>query len=468
MGKTTAKKYIIPRYKTRIVGVSNTPISLISKKARMRELQRAHYNPFKISSSDKIFIDLLTASGTGALSKKQYHMSMRESDESYAGSLSWNRLRESIREFSGKQDIFPVHQGRAAERILSEIFLAPEDVTVSNGHFDTTEANFSKRGARPIDIPALKTSTAYHAQFRGNIDIDELRKRLDSPMSNKIKIILLTLTNNTIGAQPVSLHNVREAAKYAKKFNKLFMIDACRIAQNAYFIWRDEIQKQKSIPEIIRECFRVADIAYMSLKKDGLSHMGGFIVTNSAALTHAVAEKIKNVKKEIISGEGYVTYGGMSGSDMEKGAQGLKEVVRFTYLQERMNQTAYLQEQLVQAGVPIRDDAPPGGDAVFVDAGKLLAHIPPSQFPGKTLEVALYEEGGVRGCEIGSVMLGSRAEVETLRLAIPCRVYAKEHFDYVADVFGRIVKKKNTLSGFKITFDPGELRHFDGHFAPIE
>ncbi|MDP2676174.1 MAG: tryptophanase [bacterium] len=452
----------VPKFKNKVAGVQKERIYLVSKKRRREELEKAHYNLFKLSSSKVILLDFQTASGTGALSAKQHYMSSCKADPSYTSSESWNRLRKAIRLFTGKERIFPVHQGRPAEDILSEVFIEKGDRVLSNGLFDTTFANLSHKGAVCIDMPAPLSERF----FRGNIDTVKLEEAL---RDEKAKMVLMTLLNNTEGGQPVSLANLKRTAHITKKYKALLVVDACRIAQNAHFIWRDEVGGRTSISEIIRECFSLADVSYMSLKKDGLAHGGGFIVFDnnevSAMLSEEFEKRIREVRKEIFRKEGNADgYGGMPCEIMEQGAQGLREVVTLKHLKKRMGDTEYFQEQLKKAGAKIKNDNPPGGDAVYIDAGALLPGIP---YPAKTMEIALYEEGGIRSCGIDSIMFGEATRGEILRLAIPAGVYGKEHFDYAAYVFGKFMKRKNELKGFKITYDPGELRHFDGHFAPL-
>lgn len=425
------------------------PIHLLSRVERIKALKNAHFNLFKIPA-EKVTIDFLTDSGTGAMSEKQWSALMI-GDETYANATSWNRFEEAAKNFSGMHFIIPAHQGRAAEKIIAEVFLRSGDIAVANTFFDTTRANFEHRGALCIDIPTKKSSNlSSSVRFKGDIDTQKLKMLLQK-YKGRVKLVVMTLTNNSGGGQPASLQNIQAVSSLAKKHKVLFLIDACRIAENAYFIWRDELKRKQSIAKIVRRTFSLADMAHMSAKKDGLSNMGGFIATNKARLATPI-------KELVILYEGFTTYGGMSGRDLETVAEGLKEVTDEKYLTHRVGQVAYLHRGLKEIGFPLI--SPPGGHAVYIDAGKLLPHIPKSKFPGQALVAALYEEGGIRSVEIGSLMFAEHARHELVRLAIPRRVYTQSHFDYVIDVCKKIIAKKKQLKGFQIIWEPKSLRHF--------
>lgn len=421
------------------------PISLLTKDERLRALRKADFNLFQIPAR-KVTIDLLTDSGTCALSEEQWACLMR-GDESYAGAVSYERFEKSVKEFTGMRDVIPVHQGRAAEKIIAETFLNPGDVAIANTFFDTTRANFEHRGAECIDIPAKK----------GDIDLSKLAALLKKH-GKKTKLIVMTLTNNGGGGQPASFQNISEVSKIAKKYRVLFLIDSCRIAENSYFIWRDELKKKNSIAEIVRRTYALCDLSHMSAKKDGLANIGGFIVTNKRQFT----EKMGFFT---ILYEGYLTYGGISGRDLETIAQGLKEVVDEKYLSHRIGQVAYLHTGLADLEIPMIN--PPGGHAVYIDAAAFLPHIPKEQFPGQALSVALYAEGGVRSVEIGSLMFGDNARHELVRLALPRRVYTQSHLDYVIEIMAKLKEKKDQLKGFKIMWESPALRHFSCKLKPI-
>ena len=431
-------------------------IKILNRNERNKALQEAGYNLFKIPS-EKVAIDLLTDSGTSALSKEQLAQMML-GDESYAYAKSWERFETAVKNFTGKKEIIPVHQGRAAEKIIAEVFLEKNDAVFSNSFFDTTRANFEHKGAICFDVPTEKSADLSKPKpFKGDVDTRKLVKLL-SRYSKQAKFILMTLTNNTGGGQPASLKNTELAAALAKKRGLKFIVDACRIAENAYFIWLYEQKRKGDIKSIIKKLFSLTDIAFMSVKKDGLANSGGFIVTNDKSL----AAKLRELA---VLYEGFVTYGGMAGREMETIARGLEEVVDPIYLEHRIGQIAYLHGELAKIGIPLIH--PPGGHAVYIDAGKLFSHIPQSEFPGQALVVALYQEGGVRSVEIGSLMLGKTSKPELARLAVPRRVYTQSHFDYVADVFKKIAANKKRYEGFKIVWQPSALRHFTCKLKPI-
>lgn len=432
------------------------PIRLLEKKERVYALKAARYNLFKIPA-DKVTIDLLTDSGTGAMSEKQWSALML-GDESYAQATSWQRFEHSVKNFSGMPLVIPVHQGRAAEKILAEAFLDQHDVVLANTLFDTTRANFEHRGALCIDIPSKKSlDTLKPAPFKGDMDTVQL-SRLLRAHGKAVKLVVMTLTNNAGGGQPASLKNILAVSSISKNHRVPFLIDACRIAENAYFVWRDEMKSKGRVSEIVKKTFGLADLAHMSAKKDGLANIGGFI----GAKNNTYGQTLKNLT---ILYEGFVTYGGMSGRDLETIAQGLKEVVDENYLSHRVGQVAYLHAGLADIGFPLIN--PPGGHAVYIDAANLLPHIPKREFPGQALSIALYQEGGIRSVEIGSLMFGTNAPHELVRLAIPRRVYTQSHLDYVVEVAKKIIVQKKKLRGYKITSQPKELRHFSCQLRPL-
>ena len=430
-------------------------IQILSKSERVKTLQEADYNLFKIPS-EKVAVDLLTDSGTSALSQEQLSQMML-GDEAYASAKSWERFEAAVKNFTGKKEVIPVHQGRAAEKIMAEVFLDKNDAAFSNSFFDTTRANFEHRGATCFDIPTKKSADLLKPRlFKGDIDIKKLRNLLNR-YKKQAKVVLMTLTNNTGGGQPASLKNIELARDITVKRGPKFIIDACRIAENAYFVWLYEQKRKGSIKNIIRNLFSLSDAAFMSTKKDGLANSGGFIVTNDKTL----AAKFRELT---VLYEGFITYGGMTGREMETIARGLEEVINLTYLEHRIGQIAYIHSELAKIGVPLIH--PPGGHAVYVDAGKLFSHIPRNEFPGQALVVALYQEGGIRSVEIGSLMLGKTSKPELVRLAVPRRTYTRSHFDYVAEVFKKIVADKKRYRGFKITWQPSTLRHFTCKLKP--
>jgi len=431
-------------------------IKTLNRAERIKALRQANYNLFKIPS-EKVTIDLLTDSGTSALSQEQWSQIML-GDESYASSKSWERLEDSIKNFTGKKEVIPVHQGRAAEKIIAETLLQKDDIAFSNGFFDTTRANFEHRGVICIDIPTEKSfNLSIPRLFKGDIDIKKLRQ-LMTRHRKKTKTVLLTLTNNTGGGQPASLKNVELASKLTHKAGLKFIIDACRIVENSYFIWLNEQKRKGNIGVIIRNLFSLSDVAFMSTKKDGLANSGGFMVTNDRLL----AAKLRELT---VLYEGYVTYGGMTGREMESIAQGLKEVVDPFYLEHRINQVAYLHNELYKLGVPLIH--PSGGHAIYVDVGKFFPHILKNDFPGQALVVALYQEGGVRSVEIGSLMYGKTSKPELVRLAIPRRTYTQSHLNHVVETFKKIMRNKKQYKGFKITWQSPTLRHFTCKLKPL-
>jgi tryptophanase len=440
------------------------PIRLTSREERERALEAAGWNLFNLHADD-VIIDLLTDSGTGAMSRDQW-AAIQHGDESYAGSPSWFTFLESVRELWPFEHVIPTHQGRAAERILFSVLGGPDKVVPNNTHFDTTRANVEATGAEARDLPipeALHPATVH--PFKGNMDVSALEALLDERAAD-VPVVFVTITNNSGGGQPVSLRNLRAVRAMCDRHGIPLFLDACRFAENAWFIKsREEGQGDRSIPEIVREMASLADGMTMSAKKDGLANIGGWLAMNDDEL----AERCRNL---LILTEGFPTYGGLAGRDLEAIAQGLREVVDEDYLHYRIVSTEYLGEALDDSGVPVVK--PIGGHAVYLDARALLPHIPPLQYPGQALAVALYREGGIRGVEIGTVMFGrhpdgteTAAQMDLVRLAIPRRTYTQSHVDYVIEVVRFVAERASELRGFRIVDEPPQLRHFTARFAPL-
>jgi len=442
------------------------PLRMTTRAERQEILRRADWNLFKIRAED-ILIDLLTDSGTGAMSHEQWAAMMR-GDESYAGARSWFRFKERAEELTGFRHIIPTHQGRAAERILFACLDVKGKTVVANTHFDTTRANVEYLGGEAVDIPipeALKPALEH--PFKGNLDLGRL-ERILRERAGKVACVIATVTNNSGGGQPVSLANLRGASEICHRAGVPFYLDACRFAENAYFVkLREEGHANRSVESIAHEMFSLADGATFSAKKDGLANIGGFLATNDDRLAHLEEDLL-------ILTEGFPTYGGLAGRDLEAIAVGLREVVEEDYLRYRIASTAYLGKGLLALGIPIV--RPPGGHAIYVDAGAFLPHVPPAEFPGQALACAFYEEGGVRGVEIGSLMFGGKdpktgkerfALLELLRLAIPRRVYTQSHIDYVLEVAEAVARRKGGIRGLRIVEEPAHLRHFTARLAPV-
>jgi tryptophanase len=440
------------------------PIRLTTRPEREALVEEAHYNLFNLDGDD-VMIDLLTDSGTAAMSAAQWG-GLMQGDESYAGSSSYHRFEAAVRELMPFEHIIPTHQGRAAERILMGIVADEDAIIPNNTHFDTTRANIESTGAEAVDLVIEEGhDPANMHPFKGNMDVDRLDALLQEK-AHRIPLVMCTITNNSGGGQPVSLANLKAIKAACKAHDVPLFLDACRFAENAYFIkMREEEYADWSVPDIVREMFSHADGMTMSAKKDALVNIGGWLALNDDAWA-------KSASNQLILTEGFPTYGGLAGRDLEAIARGLKEIVREDYLAYRMASTRYLGQALTDLDVPVV--RPIGGHAVYIDAKALLPHIPPLQYPGQALAVALYETGGIRGCEIGSVMFGRQpdgseepAAMELVRLAIPRRVYTQSHIDYVIECFEDIVERTSELHGYAITHEPEQLRHFTAHFAPI-
>lgn len=442
------------------------PIRMTTPGERVRYLRDAHYNPFLLPS-DKVLIDLLTDSGTSAMSNRQW-AAMMLGDESYAGAKSWERFYEEINDLTGMPHILPTHQGRAAERILYGYLGGKGKYFFSNTHFDTTRANIEFSKATAIDLPCAEGKDYDSDEpFKGNMDTVALEHHIRKVGAAQVAAVILTVTNNSGGGQPVSMANTREVSRICKQHHIPFVLDCCRIAENAYFIrHREPAYEHLSYREIAQEMFALADAAVMSAKKDALVNMGGFL----ALRDHALSEACTNL---LIITEGFATYGGLSGRDMEAIAVGMEEVFEADYLHYRIRSTAYLGDHIRNNGIPVI--YPIGGHAVYVDAKRLYPHIPPQAFPGQALVCELYEVGGIRSVEVGSVMFGKYdskggfvpAQQELVRLALPRRVYTQSHLDYVIEVFEEILRRREQTRGFRITYEPPFLRHFTAHFQPL-
>jgi len=433
------------------------PIRRMEAHERERLLRQAGYNLFLIPS-ESILIDLLTDSGTAAMSTEQWAGMMR-GDESYAGSPSFERFRVSVQNIFGFRHIIPTHQGRAAERILFSTMCRKGSIVPNNTHFDTTRANIEFCGAQAVDLPIAEAQEpALRHPFKGNMDTERLKDFIDREGRERIPLVMLTVTNNSGGGQPVAISNIRAVKEICARHNIPLYIDACRFAENAYFIkLREPGYAQKSPLEIAREMFGYADGCTMSAKKDGLVNIGGFLATNEDSL----AQQEKNL---LILTEGFPTYGGLAGRDLEAIAVGLNEALDEEYLSYRIASTAYLGEHISREGVPIIQ--PPGGHAIYIDARGFLPHIPPAQFPGVALAAALYIQGGIRSVEIGTLMFGEHATMDLLRLAIPRRVYTQSHIDYVVEVILHVWKQRADIAGLEITYQAPFLRHFTARFRP--
>lgn len=443
------------------------PIKLLDRKAREEAVRRAHYNLFGLSS-EEIFIDLFTDSGTSAMSQNQWS-AMLQGDEAYAGASSYFRLAEVVQDIFGFNYFLPTHQGRAAENILSACLVKPNQYVPSNMHFDTTYANIRDRGGHPTNLIIDEAHDPSSGQpFKGNMDIQKLRDFITKVGVENIPFGMITITNNAGGGQPVSMQNLKAVSETYKEFGIPFFIDACRFAENAYLIQlRETGYAHKSPLEISREIFALADGMTISAKKDGIVNIGGLIAMNDAT----VFERARN---ELLVREGFPTYGGLSGRDLEAMAVGFREVLEEEYLAYRLGQTAYLAGRLQELGIPIVE--PPGGHAVYVDAGQLLPHIPHEQFPGQSLSIEIYLEGGIRTVEIGSLGFAHPdpetgkmvySKLELVRLALPRRVYTQSHLDYVAETFAKTMARCEQIPGYRVLYAPKLMRQFTAQLEPI-
>jgi len=458
-----AIKTIIEPFKIKTI----EPLRMTTRGQREEILKRAGYNLFNVRA-EEVLIDLLTDSGTSAMSAKQW-AGLLDGDEAYAGARSFYRFEKVVRDLTGFTHIIPTHQGRAAEKILFTILGGAGKIIPNNTHFDTTRANIEVSGAQAADLPVKEALIpSLVKDFKGNMDITALERLLKQRGREQVPLVMMTVTNNSCAGQPVSMGCIRRVSELCRSYKIPFFIDACRFAENAWFIkMREPGCKGRSVKELAQEMFSYADGCTMSGKKDGLVNIGGFLAMNEDEL----ARKARNI---LIVTEGFPTYGGLAGRDLEAFAQGLEEVVDEDYLKYRMRSTAYVVEKLDAMGVPVFK--PAAGHAVFLDANAFLPHIPPQQFPGHALACALYLEGGIRACEIGSVMFGRTdtetgefqpAMLELLRLAIPRRVYTQSHMDYVVECVREVFTKRDAIRGVRIVQEPPLLRHFTATFEPL-
>lgn len=435
------------------------PIRWTSRPQREALLRAARHNLFQLPA-DAVLIDLLTDSGTGAMSTRQW-AGIMEGDESYAGSRSFDHLRDAVRGIFGFRHVIPTHQGRAAERILFSVMCRKGDIVPNNTHFDTTRANVEFVGATAVDLPIAEgRQPALNYPFKGNMDVEALEKVISRAGRERVPLVMLTITNNSGGGQPVSMDNVRAVSALCRRHHIPLYFDACRFAENAYFIkLRESGYATKTPKEIAREIFSYGDGCTMSAKKDGMANIGGFLCTNEDTL----AQQEKNL---LILTEGYPTYGGLAGRDLEAIAVGLEEALQEDYLRYRIASTAYLGNHLAAEGVPIVQ--PPGGHAIYIDARAFLPHISPRQFPGVALACELYLEGGIRSVEIGTLMFGEAATMDLVRLAIPRRVYTQSHIDYVIEIILEVWRHREQVRGLQLIYEAPFLRHFTAQLVPLE
>jgi len=433
------------------------PIRWTTRSEREQLLRGAHYNLFLLPAAD-VLIDLLTDSGTGAMSTHQWAAVM-EGDESYAGSKSFDRLRASVQEIFGYRHVIPAHQGRAAERILFGVTCKKGDIVPNNSHFDTTRANIEFVGAEAVDLLAPEgRDPGVKYPFKGNMDLTALDALISRVGSDRVPLVMLTVTNNSGGGQPVSMENIRAVSDLCRRRRIPLYFDACRFAENAYFIkLREPGYEDKPPKQIAQEMFSYGDGCTMSAKKDGMANIGGFLCTNDDLL----AQQEKDL---LILTEGYPTYGGLAGRDLEAIAVGLQEALDEDYLRYRIASTAYLGNHIAERGVPIVQ--PPGGHAIYIDARSFLPHLPLEQFPGVALAAELYLEGGIRSVEIGRLMFGSAAPMDLVRLAIPRRVYTQSHIDYVVEVILNVWERRLAIRGLKLKYEAQFLRHFTAQLEP--
>jgi tryptophanase len=434
------------------------PIRWTTREQREDLLRAAHYNLFLLRADD-VLIDLLTDSGTGAMSTHQW-AGVMEGDESYAGSRSFDHFKHSVQDIFGYTHVIPTHQGRAAERILFHVMCKKGDVVPNNTHFDTTRANVEFVGAEAVDVPIPEArEPETRLPFKGNMDVAALEELIVRVGRERIPLVMLTVTNNSGGGQPVSMENARAVAAVCHSHGIPLYFDACRFAENAYFIkLREPGYAAKTPKQIAQEMFKLGDGCTMSAKKDGMANIGGFLCTNDDILA-------RQEKDLLILTEGYPTYGGLAGRDLEAVAIGLQESLQEDYLRYRIASTAYLGDHVAEKGVPIVQ--PPGGHAIYLDAKAFLSHIPIDQFPGVALAAELYLEGGIRSVEIGSLMFAGAAKMELVRLAIPRRVYTQSHIDYVVEIILRVWERRAQIKGMRLTYEAPFLRHFTAHLEPV-
>jgi len=457
-------KYIAEPFKIKVV----EPIHMTTREYREEAIKKAYYNGFALRAED-VYVDLQTDSGTGAMSHTQWAGIMM-GDESYSGARSYFHLMESAEDIFGYKYNQPVHQGRAAEKVVFPALTKPGQYWISNTFFDTTRGHVGLAGGRPVDMVCAEgLDTTTYADFKGDADVDAMRAFINEHGVENIAGIVMTITNNTVGGQPVSVANMREVRKLADEFGLLIIIDAARFAENAMFVkMREEEFKNSSIKDITRETFSYGDLFTMSAKKDAIVNMGGMIGVKDND------EIVEKIKANVIPFEGYLTYGGLAGRDLEALAIGLEEGLDEDYLRYRLGQSQYLAGRFEAAGVPFQN--PVGGHGVFIDAGKLLPHIPWYQFPGHALALELYIEAGIRACDIGSLLMDKdpvtgapqQAPAEFTRLAIPRRVYTQAHLDVVADAVEAIKARADQVPGYEITWEPKVLRHFTAHLQPVK
>ena len=434
------------------------PIRWTTREQREELLRAAHYNLFLLPAED-VLIDLLTDSGTGAMSTDQW-AAMIQGDESYAGSKSFDHFRDSVQYIFGYNHVIPTHQGRAAERILFHVMCKKGDVVPNNTHFDTTRANIEYVGAEAVDLPIPEgRQPSLQHPFKGNMDVGALEELIARVGRERIPLVMITVTNNSGGGQPVSMENVRAVSTLCRKHRIPLYFDACRFAENSYFIkLREPGYANKAPKQIAQEMFHHGDGCTMSAKKDGMANIGGFLCTNDDLL----AQQEKDL---LILTEGYPTYGGLAGRDLEAVAVGLQEALHEDYLRYRITSTGYLGNHIASHGVPIVQ--PPGGHAIYLDARAFLPHVPPEQFPGVALAAELYLEGGIRSVEIGTLMFGAAAKMDLVRLAIPRRVYTQSHIDYVVEVILEVWRRREQIRGLKLSYEAPFLRHFTAKLEPV-
>lgn len=457
------KKYVAEPFKIKMV----EPIKMTTREERIEKLKIANYNVFALAADD-VYVDLLTDSGTGAMSHTQW-AGIMVGDEAYSGGKSYFKLLDAVKDIFGYKYAQPVHQGRAAEKVLFPTLLKQGQYSISNMHFDTTRAHVELAGGTPIDCvcDAAKNPSLYD-DFKGNMNVEKLEKLINDYGKENVGAIIMTITNNSAGGQPVSVANIKATSEVAKKYGIPYVIDAARYAENAYFIKQREAgYANVKIADIVKEVFSYADAFTMSAKKDAIVNMGGLVGIKDSA------ELYENVKAMTIPYEGFITYGGLAGRDLEALAIGLYEGIDDDYLKYRIGQMEYLGSRLQEAGIPFQ--YPVGGHAIFLDAKAFLPHIPYNEFPGQALTLELYIEAGIRGCDIGSYMMGNdpngvqiESEFEFTRLAIPRRVYTQSHLDVVADAIIAIKERAKDIKGYKITWEPKVLRHFTSHLKPID